>query len=311
MKRLQNRIAESRIALPIVACYAAAIWLTGGLISHGWWLQFACFALSTYLMLELNNSNALIRIYSRMVSCSYLALCSAACFLFSSLTGGIASFFMIAAIYLLFRTYQNRSAMGLSFYGFLCISIASIHSPVMLFYIPFFWIMMAINLRSLNIRTFGATILGLLLPYWFVSVWLFYHQQMEWFESHFSSLITFSFHGTYQSIPASIWIYIMFITVIALIGIIHYLNNSYQDKIRIRLLFESFVTLDIVTFVFLILQPQHYDMLLRIIIANTAPLIGHFIALTHTRFTNISFYLLIITTLILTAYNLWTYSFSF
>jgi hypothetical protein len=63
--------------------------------------------------------------------------------------------------------------------------------------------------------------------------------------------------------------------------------------------------------VFIVLQPQHYDCVLHIMIVNTAPLIGHFIALTRTRLTNIFFITLMIVALLITAYNLWISSLIF
>ena len=62
IKRLQNRISESKMALPITTFYGILVWMAAGLFHEGWWIQFALFALSTYLIVELNNSNALIRI---------------------------------------------------------------------------------------------------------------------------------------------------------------------------------------------------------------------------------------------------------
>ena len=74
MKRLQNTVSESRMALPCTAAYAICIWLLAGLLQGNWWIQFAIFAVCTYLMVELNNANALLRIYSRMVSCTFVVL---------------------------------------------------------------------------------------------------------------------------------------------------------------------------------------------------------------------------------------------
>ena len=81
LKRTQNKVAESRFTLSVVVAYAIAIWLVSGMlipqlplttegIRQGAWIPFVCFMVSAYLMVELNNSNALIRIYSRTVSCS-------------------------------------------------------------------------------------------------------------------------------------------------------------------------------------------------------------------------------------------------
>ena len=71
------------------------------------------------------------------------------------------------------------------------------------------------------------------------------------------------------------------------------------------MIYETFITVDICTIIFLVLQPQHYNILMYIMIINTAPLSGHFIALTHTWITNIAFYVILIAALALTAYNLW------
>ena len=78
-KYIQNKVAENRLALSVTIVYAVGVWLLSGFVQENWWIQFGCFALAAFLMLELNNVNALIRIYSRMVSCSFLALLHRAC----------------------------------------------------------------------------------------------------------------------------------------------------------------------------------------------------------------------------------------
>jgi hypothetical protein len=51
--------------------------------------------------------------------------------------------------------------------------------------------------------------------------------------------------------------------------------------------------------------------LIRIMFICTAPLIGHFLALTHTKITNIAFCILVVITLAVTGLNLWMSSFLF
>jgi len=71
------------------------------------------------------------------------------------------------------------------------------------------------------------------------------------------------------------------------------------------MLYELFIAMSISSAVFILLQPRHFDILMRILIVNTAPLIAHFIALTRTRLTNIAFYGIIGLSIGITAYNLW------
>ncbi len=73
-KTFQNKVAASRYALPITATLATLVWVAVGLLVSNIWVQFAFTIISTLLMVELNNRNSLMRTYSRMVSCSFLAL---------------------------------------------------------------------------------------------------------------------------------------------------------------------------------------------------------------------------------------------
>ena len=86
---------------------------------------------------------------------------------------------------------------------------------------------------------------------------------------------------------------------------IHFRLNNYKDKIRTRMLFEIFSVMSLSIILFIGLQPQHLDILLALLIVNTSPMIGHYIALTYTRITNISFYIILILTVLLTFINIW------
>lgn len=307
VKRFQNKVAESRLALPLTGVYALLVWIAMGLLGGEMWVQFACFVVSAYLMVELNNSNALIRIYSRMVSCSFLALSCMACFTFSSEAEAIVGLCFIASYTTLLRSYQDRGAAGWIFYTFVCLGLGSIVNIHLLYYVPIVWILMMSYLRSMSVRTFVASLLGLLVPYWFASVYFIYIGDFSVPEKRLVELVTFENPldmSTMAIQPNQIFV-LAFVVILAIVGIIHYVRTSYNDKIRIRMYYDSFILVDVLTMVFLLLQPQHFDMLLRILIVNTSMLIAHFIALTHTKITNIAFCVIFAVIILLTAYNLW------
>ena len=127
IRRLQNQIAESRWALPLTAIYGAAIVVLLGAVEQQMWAQTALLALSTLLMVELNNANALIRIYSRMVSCSFLVLSLMATYLFPSIEGGIVCAAFIAFYIFFLQAYQDKTAVSPIFTAFLTIGIASLY----------------------------------------------------------------------------------------------------------------------------------------------------------------------------------------
>ncbi|MBR0180628.1 MAG: hypothetical protein IJQ04_03055 [Prevotella sp.] len=313
IKRFQNRVAESRIMLPAVSLYGIVVWLLYGMIGQHWWVQFACFALSSFLMMILNNQNALIRIYSRSVSAAFIILSCAACYLFPSFDGAIVQLCLVACLLTLYQSYQDRQSSGLTFYTFMILSLGSLFEVHTLWFLPLFWVFMAFYTYSMSTKTFLASLMGLILPYWFVTAWLLWREEgnLSYFITHFEPLWSFTFPTDYTSIPLIHYVVLAFIVILTITGMIHFIRTSYNDKIRVRQIYYTFMIINLFALAVLILQPQTEDIMLRAMILTTSPLIGHFVALTHTRITNIAFCVILAISLILTIISIWTSSLIF
>ena len=312
-KRFQNKIAESRLTLPVISLYGTGVWLLCGIIQQQWWVQFACFGLAALLMVILNNQNALIRIYSRSVSAAFIIITCAACYLFPLAVGTIVQLSLVASLLTMYQTYQDKESVGLTFYTFLILSIGSVIEVRALWFVPVYWIIMSAFIYSLSIRTFLASILGIILPYWCISAWLLWMEKgdFSYFTSHFTPLTEFQLPYDYTSLAPTHVAVFAFLVILAATGIIHFFRTSFNDKIRTRQIFYSFMFINLVTTVFLIIQPQTEDIMLRGMIITTSPIIGHFVSLTNTRITNIAFCAILAVSLILTVINVWTSSFIF
>ena len=304
-KRLQNRVAESRMALPIAGIYALVVCLMGGVWSQQMWLQLGLLALSSFLMMELNNANSLIRIYSRMVSCSFLFLAVMSYFLFPDIKCGVVEICFISFYIFLFNAYQDKRAIGSIFYAFLMIGVASTVFVQILYFLPIIWILMGTNIMVLNFRTALASLLGLIVPYWFMSSYYIYIGHLDVLATHFAGLVLFDDISGWYDVPLHQVLTAIFVAILSFLGIIHFRLNNYKDKIRIRMLFEIFSFMAIFTMVFLTLQPQLLHCLLALLIVSTSPMVGHYIALTNSKVTNISFVLILLINIALTAYNIW------
>lgn len=305
-KRLQNKIAESRWTLPVACVYSLALWLLGGLYEGGLWVSFVCFAVSTYLMVELNNRNALLRIYSRMVSVSFIAMSMMMPFIMSSAREAIASMAFLFALFILFFSYQDRQSMGKTFYTFVFLSIGSIFDVHLLYYIPLLWISMIFYLQTMSWRNFFASILGVIVPYWFAALALFFIDDPMVIVAHFSQLVEIPLPPDYCQLSIGAVIATLWIILAIIIGSVHFVRNSYMDSIRIRMIFNTFMFISLFTILFMVALPTCFDMFARVLIVVASPLIAHFISLTHTKWTNISFIAIVVITLAITIFNLWT-----
>ncbi len=306
VKRLQNRIAENRFSLPVTALIASLVWISTGLITQGLWVQFGLMIVSTYFMVELNNQNALMRTYSRMVSCALLVLILINLPLYAHNTAvGIIQLCFILHLRFLFHSYQDKRSMGSIFFAFTMLGICSLFFIQILYLVPIIWYVMGTRILSMTGRSFFASIIGLLLPYWCIAGFFIYQGNGDSLIHHIQSITVFKSFSL-ENLPSTPKLIAMgFITLMGITGSIHFLRNSYLDKIRTRMLYEALIILFSCVVLFIILQPQHIDMITPILITLTAPLIAHYITFTHSFLTNLSFIILIFTTTLLIVLNLW------
>ena len=293
------------MTLTFTVIYAVLVFLASGLVGKNLWFQFACLAVSTYLMVEFNNVNALLKVYSRMVSCAFLVLACTANYLFASPSAALVQACFAAFYLIVFNAYQERTASGVTFYAYVFVGVASTVFVQILFFVPLLWILHATNVLAMSGRNFWATVLGLIAPYWFVGAYLVYNGQPEFLVQHFADLANFDPLFQYDQIDHNHMATILFVILVSLIGIIHYLRSSRNDKIRNRMIYEMVIVVDLFTIVCIVLQPQHADNLLPILIINTSALIGHLITLTRTAATNVVFCVLWLASVLLTVCNLW------
>ena len=322
VKRIQNKVAESRKTLHIVLAYGLFVWIVSGVLqpyyplesrglSNFAWPQLTCFLLTAVLMMVMNNRYALIRVYSRAVSCSFILLTCAACFQFNSLSGGIVSVCVASSFLLLFQTFQDKQSHGWAFYAFLFIGLASLAFVHIVAYVPLLWLLMVFQLNSASWRTMAASVVGLLTPYWFAGGILLCMGNFDLMAEHLQRMADWQLTGDYRQLTINQVATLSLIVVFAVTGIVHYWRNNYADKIRTRVMYNCFIYTTLFTLAFIAAAPSYYDELTHILIICVSPLIGHFIALTHTRLTNIAFIAGTVVTLLLTALNLWMPSLTF
>ena len=300
------------MSLLVAAVFATLVWLLKGVVAHRWWLQLACFAVTVYLVVELNNNHALLRIRSRMVSTVFIMLSCMASPLFPHLESAIIMMGMAAFMLILFHSYQNREAAGRVFYAFLLYGCCTCVFVQLFYLLPVLWLLMATQLQAQNGKLLTASLLGITTPYWLGLPILIFTHNFTQVAEHFMSITYFMPIGeAYGTLTVNSVIVMAFTTVLLGLSIIHFWQYSFEDKIRIRLLFGFLTVMALLSVVCLLVQPQFFSRLMPMVIMFSSPLIAHYFTFTESKLTNIVFLVVAALAVLITIFNLWMPSLNF
>ena len=318
-RRLQNKVAESSATLPVACVLTIFLWWFP---QAGYSLDYllgllACF-LTAYVVMEMTTVYALLRVRSRLNSVIFLLLMAVCGFLHSIQSSSIMTLLLAITLYAMFHSYEKYDATGSIFYASLCLSLSSLLWPPILLVALLLILSQQIFLRSFSWRMFGAWCIGLLLPYWLWLAVALFTEDINPFLSHVVAIIApfhqpFYWHWIIDLTQTSDWhgftegfserwapmvlnhrphiIAFTYVFVLGLTGLIHYLRNSYNDKTQVRMCFNVILTLQVVLFLWILLQPVYFNRLFPLFILTTAPAASHFFTLTRTWLTNAWFIL--------------------
>lgn len=306
-KNLQGLIATGRFTLPAailisIGCWAVTYVLSGASV---WQLLpgFALGGLIGYLLVEMNNAFALIRVRASAQTSLYFLLVSICPALYSLYRGQVAAACLLLTLIFLFRSYRGERTSACLFHAFVFAGVSSLFVPQLMLLIPFLWIG-AYNLRSLNAKSWVASILGWMLPYWFLLSYAYLTNRMELFFSPFKRLASFSQIGGWEN--ASQWVTLAYVGMLFIAGAVHAVALGDEDKLSTRSYLRFLVLLGVCGVVLIVLQPALYSQVLPLLWVCTSILGGRLFILARGRLSNIFFVCTVIGAFLLFAFNLWT-----
>lgn len=286
---LNNRVATSSMLLPVAIVASILWWIYPDFPDIREGLGFGVCMACTALMVELNNANVLLRVRSRMVSALFVLIWSACTFLHVIQWGHLVALCLILAYHSLFRAYQKESSTADVFNAFFCIGLGALMVPqLLLLSIPF--AMAFFGFQAMNIHAFFAMLLGLFSPAWLGGGVVFLTDSFPEVSSHFTRVIHWSL-DQYRTITLSQIGIVLWLMVLNGISIVYTLQNSFQDKIRTRVLYYFMVWMSFVYFGLLLMFPQHFNTFLLLYLMNSCPLIAHYFALANNKVSQILFLL--------------------
>lgn len=326
-KRFQKQVTAGRLTLPATVLISVTCWmLTAALLpemeeqrtGYSLWRTFSHFCLSAwpcrffsfllygiigYFLIELNNTFGIIRMRASIQTAVYFLLISVCPYIHILYAGDLAAASFLIALFFLFKSYQQARSASYLFHAFVSIATGSLFFPKLLFFAPIFWIG-SFNFRSLNPKSFLASLIGGSLPYWFLLGYSYIYGQMDLFYQPFRELVTFA-PVRFEFLPWQIAT-VGYMFVLFLVSSAHCLITGYEDKIRTRSYLNFLIFLNLCIFVYFGFQPVLGVHLLSILLIGVSILAGHLFVLTDSRGSNLFFICALAGLFLLFGFNLWT-----
>lgn len=325
-KRFQSRVASWRYTLLAALCIAIACrgvallvlpappvaggggtlwaqyagWLSG---LPAYWLGFLWQLLVGWLLIMLNNTFALIRVRASFQSAVFLVLTAVVGPAFYPFQAGdAASASVVASLFFLFRSYRDPSAAVDHFLAASCLGLGSLAVPQLLFFLPVYWVG-GYWFQSLSVKSFCASLLGAMLPYWFLFGHACWHGEPALFVAPFLDMAAFA--PLFQGMDAGRAVLLACLFVLFAVSAGHFLSWGYEDKIRTRCHLRFFVLLAFCLFLYAFLQPQSGLCLVPVLSACVSVLAGHLFVLAHGRLSNGFFIGTLTVAAVLYVFELW------
>ena len=302
LNRFQIQVATGRFTLPVVVIVCLLFWG----ISLQEWSELASMAiigLIGYVMIEANTAFNLIRTRTSLPVSIYGWVATALFFLHPFEWSNLIPLIFIFSILQLFRSYESSSPTNPIYHTFLFIGLGSLLFPQIICFLPLFWGSM-IPFRAMNGRSFLASFIGFITPYWFLFGYAFLNDKMELFLAPLKEMIHF-YPLDYSKLSSAEILSWGMITLLLLISGIHYVQIAYMDKTRTRIYHSFLVFAGFWASIFSFLQPVHLHELMPIQLVCMAFLSGHLFSLTRNRFSGILFVVIFVAFIFLMIYNLW------
>lgn len=311
--RLQNRISESTLTLPLCMVAGALIWFWNGSASPDFSLSaiaaLASAVLTTYIVLETAGEYSLLRVRSDMIAAVWVTCIAMTASVHTFSEGWIAAPVMAASYNIMFGTYQKHEPVMLVFHIFLLLGAASLAIPQLIVFVPLFYWYLAVFLRCMTWRCFWAGIVGLALPMCFVLGWCIFTDDYSFPAERLDSLLSVELfsgkdYGLMLSSGRTDALNLAFITILSAVGIVHYLRNYYKDKIRIRMYLYIYVMQTIACWLAILCLPAMFPRLAPVLLLGACTMAAHFFALTGTLTSNAFFCVSVLGLILLTLINM-------
>ena len=268
-------------------------------------VSFLLMAGGAFMVHRANYALMLIREKTLLPFLFFALLTSSNVDFFPLRSSSIGVFCLILALYQLFISYHDPEATDRAYNASLILGVGSLLWVHLLWFMPLFWIGMY-NFRTLNIRTFVASMFGIMTVYWFMFGWCFMENDFRPFTIPSTSLFKISLFSFMQTSVVD-WIRIVLVSILTLVSSVNILTHEYEDNLRTRQFLFFLIMMALFSFGLFLLYEQSSEEFLEIACVPASILIAHFFTVNRGKYLFWLFQFTVASLIILFTLRVWNF----
>ena len=214
-------------------------------------------------------------------------------------------FCLILALYQLFLSYHDPEATDRAYNASLIIGVGSLLWVHILWFLPLFWFGMY-SFRSLGLRSFAASLMGVLTVYWYVLGWCVWNDDYTAFSIPFASLFKIRFLAVWGAGIVD-WLQVLLVTGLTIIASLNIIAHEYEDNLRTRQLLFFLIAMVVWSFGLFFFYEQSSEEFLEMACVPVSILVAHFFTVKRGRSVFGLFHLSIVLFVALFVVRIWSF----
>ena len=306
-KRIQKEIVTNQLTLTIGIVASIVMWAVCYLVHPIATLgetigAYALYALIGYLLIILNKSFSIIRLRASFQTVIFLVLVSIFPQIHALYEGNIMAVCYLIGTFFLFNSFQKEWSAGLLFHAFIFLGIGCLFVPKIVWLIPYMWFSCYV-FRSLNLRSFVASIFGCSIPITGYTIYDFINNQGIGFAAKLAEVTRLE--GIYiDNLQLPIVVMLLFSFIIFVVSATHSILYSMDEKVQTRSYLQHLIVVVSLLFVLSFSCLSITLQLMPLILIGIGLLYGHFSTLTKSKWSNIFFISMLVITIPIFIINL-------
>jgi hypothetical protein len=236
-------------------------------------IGFVAVVLVAFVIQRISDREVLISERTRLPFVLFVLLVSTNPGLLSLRAITIVLLLLVFMVFELFNSYQSPESTGKLFNAGVLIGASVLLVPQIFWLVPVLWIGMY-QFRCLNLKSLAATVIGIMIVYWFVLAWCVYIDDFSMFTSLYLSITGFNIISISLLQPYHTGL--VAVVLLLIMAYVYIKSDTLSNSVRVRMMLSFLLNMAVWLVILMLLFSNEIDMFFAVLCVPVSILSAYF-----------------------------------